>query len=478
MNSGPIDGASRCGSNAMNNQTVTALLIGLTLASPAGLRADPIDRYIEQQLCIQKVPGLSLAIVHDGKVVKAKGYGLANVEHQVPAKPETVYQAGSVGKQFTAAAVLLLAEDGKLQLDDPISRYLDGTPAIWKGITVRQLLTHTSGIRNYGPRDFNYRLDVTDQDFLAKVASFPLDFAPGSRWRYSDTGYVLLGMLISKVSGVSYGEFVGQRILRPLGMDATRVISEEDIIPNRAAGYRLLQRAVKNQEWVAPSYNRMADGCLYTTVLDLAKWDAALYTEKVLKKASLEQMLTPVKLRDGETYPYGFAWRIGELRGHKLFEHQGTWQGFRAHIVRYVEDRLTVVVLSNLSTASPGRICKQVAGMYLPALTPSEPEPLPEPEPRVAELLRTVLRQLAEGKLPEDSFTAEGRKAFFPIEFDEWHTVLKNVGPLQSLVLVDRKVDQRTRHCDYRADFGEVRLRISLALTRDNKIVELDFAQD
>lgn len=462
----------------MRDLKMTLLFLALPFACPLPLRADAIDHYVEKQLRAQKIPGLALAIVHQGKVVKAKGYGRANVELNVPAKPETVYQAGSVGKQFTAAAILLLVEDGKLQLDDPINPYLAGAPALWQGITVRHLLTHTSGIKTYGPRDFNFRLDVTDQEFLVKMATFPLDFAPGSRWSYSDTGYVLLGMIITRLAGESYGDFVGKRILRPLGMDATRVISEEDIVPNRSAGYRLLKRMIKNQEWVAPSYNRMADGCLYTTVLDLAKWDASLYGEKILKKSSRQQMFTPVKLNDGETYPYGFGWRIGEIGKHKLFQHHGAWQGFRAHIVRFPDDHLSVIVLANLATASTGRIAKEVAGLYVPDLAPSAPKALPEQEPRVQERLRTVLRQFAEGKLGPDAFTAKAWKEFFPIEYDEWRPVVENVGPLESLVLLDRKVDQGTRRCGYQAEFGEVRLYISLALTPEDRIAELNFSLD
>ncbi len=160
------------------------------------------------------------------------------------------------------------------------------------------------------------------------------------------------------------------RIFQPPGMNATRIISEADIVPNRAAGYRLVNGELKNQEWVAPSLNTTADGSLYTTVLDMAKWDAALYTEQLLKKSSLDEMWTPVRLNEGSTKPYGFGWAIRTVNGHRRVEHDGAWQGFTTPIARYLDDRLTVIVLTNLDSAhsDPGKIAHRVAEIYLPGL--------------------------------------------------------------------------------------------------------------
>jgi CubicO group peptidase (beta-lactamase class C family) len=452
-------------------------------------RLDKIDRYVRDQMLRQRIPGLSLVIVKDGKITKQKGYGLANIEHRVPAKPETVYQAGSVGKQFTAAAVMLLVEEGKLSLDAPISDYLDDTPAAWKDVTVRHLLTHTSGIKDYSaglkgairkfssePRDVDLREDLTESALLKKFAAFKMDFAPGTNWSYSNTGYVLLGMLIREVSGEHHGTFLHKRILKPLGLRSTRVINEADIVPNRAAGYRLLKRCIKNQEWVAPSLNTLADGCLYTTVLDLAKWDAALFAGKVLKKASLDETWTPVEA-GGKTHPYGFGWRLEEVGRHKVRDHRGGWQGFGSYLAHYPDHKVTVIALTNLSSASPERIGREVAGLCKRELTPPRPRRLVEPEPRVAALLRTVLKKLADGTLKPRLFTAEAKKDFFPDSAESWHETLSNVGPLQSLVLVQRKLEKDTRVCRYLADFGEIGLRIDLTLTKENKISGLTLYQ-
>lgn len=328
------------------------------------------DVYVLGQLREQHIPGLALAVVRDGQILKAKGYGWANVELDAPVKPETIFQTGSVGKQFTATAMMMLVEEGKIALDDPISKYFANSPAAWKDITVRNLLTHTSGIPDYTEKVIDLRRDYTEAQLLKVFETLPLSFPPGQKWSYSNTGYVLLGILIHNVTGEFYGDFLRDRIFQPLGMNATRIISEADIIPNRAAGYRLVKGALKNQEWVSPSLNTTADGALYTNVLDMAKWDAALREGKLLKQASFQQMYTPVTLTTGKTYPYGFGWDISQAGGHRLLEHGGAWQGFTTFIARYDEDALTVIVLTNLDSehSNPGKIAHHIASLYVPAL--------------------------------------------------------------------------------------------------------------
>jgi CubicO group peptidase (beta-lactamase class C family) len=343
-----------------------------------------VDAFVNGEMRAEKIPGLALAIVRNGEIVKAQGYGLANIELDVPVKPETIFQTGSVGKQFTATAVMMLVEDGKIRLDEPIGKYLPGSPVSWNGITVRNLLTHTSGVPDYesdsltkkGGAFINLRSDYTEDELFAKFSGLPLDFPPGSKWSYSNSGYVLLGILIHKVTGQFYGDVLQERIFRPLGMTSTRIISEADIIPNRAAGYRLVNGEIKNQEWVSPTLNTTADGALYTNIVDMAKWDAALYTNKLLKKGSLDQMWSAVRLSNGKTAPYGFGWDVTEVNGHRLIEHGGAWQGFTTQISRYVDDRFTVIVLTNLDSehSQPDRIAHDVAALYNPALTPAPPK--------------------------------------------------------------------------------------------------------
>ena len=331
-----------------------------------------VDEYIRAEMVAQQRPGVSLAVVRNGEIVIARGYGLANVEHQVPVKPETIFQSGSMGKQFTATAVMMLVEDGKLSLDDKIIKYFPDGPAAWNNITVRHLLTHTSGMTDY-PGDFDLRRDYTEDELFQRIKPIPLAFQPGEKWSYSNLAYVMLGVLIHKVSGKFYGDFLQERVFQPLGMTTARVISEADIVPNRAAGYRLINGQLKNQDWVSPSLNTTADGALYLTVYDVAKWDAALYGEKLLKRSSLNEMWTPVKLNDGKTHGYGFGWALGEVRGHRLVEHGGAWQGFKSQISRYVDDKLTVIVFANQARANPAKIAHGVAALFNPELAPPAP---------------------------------------------------------------------------------------------------------
>ena len=321
------------------------------------LAAGDVDSYIAAQLREQRIPGLALAVIRDGRVVKSQGYGLANIELDVPVTPDTVFQLGSIGKQFTATAILMLAEDGKLSLDDKITHYFPAAAPRWNGITIRHLLNHTSGLADY--TDDKYiapggltplREELTDDEILRRFTTLPFDFKPGEKWSYCNTGYAILGFLIHKVSGQTYGDFLEARVFKPLGMSATRVISESEIIPEPRCGLLLVKNEIKNQFWVSPHWNTLADGALYSTAADMTKWDAAITARALLKPESYAQMWTPAPLNDGKSYPYGFAWDLLEVNGHRMYEHGGAWQGFTAHYARYPDDHLSVIVLTNLGS--------------------------------------------------------------------------------------------------------------------------------
>jgi CubicO group peptidase (beta-lactamase class C family) len=460
-------------------------ITGLILALGAGAGArqastppDPVDQYVQSEMAARHIPGLALLVARGGTIVKAKGYGFANLEHKVPVKPETVFQSGSVGKQFTATALMMLVEEGKVGLDDRISKYFKDTPDSWKDVTVRRLLSHTAGFTDY-PRDFNFREDYTEDQLLKRAMAIPLAFAPGEKWQYSNMGYVTLGILIGKVTGGFYGDFLQARIFRPLGMSATRIINEADIIPNRAAGYRLVKGVVKNQEWVSPTMNTTADGSLYFNVLDLAKWDAALYTEKLLKRSSLDLMWTPVKLNDGKpnSAGYGFAWSIGTAGGHRVIEHGGAWQGFTSAISRYVDDKLTVVVLANLAGAGPDSIAHHVAGLYVTALMPPPEKPIEDKEPQVTAFLVDLLQKLADGKAEPGLFSADLQKELFPDTVKEFAGMLKEWGPRKSIALIQRTNADGNRVYRYRVVFQDESILLQLTLTSDGKIARLSVSR-
>ena len=348
------------------------LLLAVLIGSSSALgqnpdsHSDEVAQYVHAEMARQHIPGVALLVARKGEIVRAQGFGFANVELRVPVKPETLFQSGSVGKQFTATAIMMLVEQGKIGLDDSITKYFPEAPPAWKPVTVRHLLTHTGGFTDY-PKDFNFRKDYSEDDLLKIVTGIPLAFPPGTKWSYSNLGYLTLGVMIHRVTGNFYGDMLQARIFRPLGMQTTRIMSEADIIPNRASGYRLVKGELKNQEWVSPTLNTTADGSLYFSILDLARWDAALYTDKLLKRSSLEQMWTVARLNDGQPNSghYGFGWEITSSHGHRLIDHEGAWQGFKTQISRYVDDKLTVVVLANLAEADPGKIAEHVAEFYL-----------------------------------------------------------------------------------------------------------------
>ncbi len=347
---------------------MATLLSGLLSVTPlvgAPQATDPVGEFVLAEMQKQHIPGLTLLVSKNGKPVRTEGYGVSNLELYVPARPDTIFQSGSVGKQFTATAVMMLVEAGKVGLEDPLTRYFPDAPSSWSQVTVRELLSHTAGFTDY-PKDFDEQKNYTEEELLRIVEAIPLAYPPGTSWSYSNLGYLTLGILIHKVTGEFYGDFLQQRIFRPLHMSTTRIISEADIIPNRSAGYRLVNGQWKNQEWVSPSLNTTADGSLYFSILDLAKWDAALYTESILKTSSLVQMWTVAPLRNGQPNSghYGYGWFIEVQDGHRVIEHEGEWQGFETQISRYVDDGLTVVVLTNLAGAKPDRIAHGVANLY------------------------------------------------------------------------------------------------------------------
>jgi CubicO group peptidase (beta-lactamase class C family) len=350
-------------------RSVKFFLLTLLFTAMARLAAaDRVSDFVNAYLKRNHIPGCAVMVRHDGKLVLCGGYGIANVEQGARVTPRTVFQSGSIGKQFTAMAIMMLIEEEKLALEDPISKYLD-VPKTWSAIRVRHLLTHTSGLGDY-PESFSLQRDYTEDELLKMITAQPIAFAPGEKWSYSNLGYVTLGILVHKVSGEFWGDFLRQRVFAPLGMTHTSVISETDIIPNRAGGYVLKNDTLKNQQWVSPTVNKTADGSLYFTVEDLAKWDEALRTRKLISRTGYEQMWMPVRLNNGTTAPYGFGWRITNDSGHQVLEHGGAWQGFASYIVRYPDDQLTVAVLCNRAGSSASYIAKRIAGLYLPSVAP------------------------------------------------------------------------------------------------------------
>ena len=442
--------------------------------------ADKIDRVVNQQMLANKIPGVSLAILRKGKIVLLKSYGFANVEHRVPVKPETVFQSGSMGKQFTAAAVMLLVQENKFSLDDKISKYFPDVPATWKDITIWNLLTHTSGLGDYPP-EIELKRDYTEEELLASFKKASLDFEPGSSWNYSNAGYVMLGILIGKITGKHYGDFIRERIFEPLQMTTARVISEADIVPNRAAGYRLVNGELKNQEWVSPSTNSTADGSLYFSILDLVKWDAALYTDRPLTQASRDRIWTAARLRDGRTKDYGFGWHLGEHHGRRLAFHGGAWQGFKTFIIHFLATELTIIFLANSWETRDFKFARSLASTFYPAFALPAERTIADRDPKTTSLIRRALMQVAMRKLDERLFTPDCRAVLLGEEGKRIAQSLNAfslpVAIIHSSELIEQKTENNRRFYRYLlTDIGGS-LSLTVQLTTDNKIASIQLVQ-
>ena len=346
----------------MQRFLISSLLAAIVVVSPIA-HADRVDDYIKGEMEQRRIPGVALTIIQNGQAIKTAAYGLANLELNVPVKPETVFEIGSVTKQFTAAGILLLAQDGKLSVKDKISKHLKDVPEAWTNVTIRHLLTHTSGIKSYTGLDgFQLTRHLTQPQFIEAIGRQPLEFQPGDSWKYSNTGFSLLGYILENASGKDYWDFMSQRVFQPLGMHATTNRLPGLIIPNRASGYEQTNHVLINRDYDLTEV--FSAGAIASTVGDLAKWNASLDGETILNTASKEQMWTLAKLYDGKPTKYGFGWFLDTVDGHKNIGHGGSTSGFSATIQRFPDDKLAIIILTNTDEQIATTLAKKIATFY------------------------------------------------------------------------------------------------------------------
>jgi uncharacterized protein (TIGR03067 family) len=395
----------------------------LVLMSSAGALADQIDDYVRDQMRQNDIPGLSLAVLKHGHVEKMAAYGLANIELKVPATKDTAYEIGSVTKQFTASAVLLLSDEGHLRLDYKLKKYVRDIPAAWEAVTLRQLLTHTSGIRNYQEADaYSITTNYSFRDLVKLSASLPVSSAPGEKWIYSNTGYVLLGAIIEPVTGRSYAAFVQDRFFIPLQMSNTRMNDRRAVIPGRASGYG---REFGRWSNVPPQPIATPAGGIISTVVDMAKWDAALNTDFPTKRPIHQQLWTRAKDARGNETPYGMGWFVTSIGGHSVVEHSGATPGFRSAVIRVLDNQVSVIVLTNSDNEvteqiartialglqnsiaadgrrAPGNDTQKIKGTWLVVSAETGGRPLPQEQIQMASITfsadRVVFKNLMSGK--------------------------------------------------------------------------------
>jgi CubicO group peptidase (beta-lactamase class C family) len=350
----------------------------LFLAAAPALAQSPVPpaKYVEQAKAI--VDGYvkknqftgTVLIARDGKPILSQGFGLANRELNVAAKPETVFRLGSITKQFTAASIMQLAEAGKLSVDDPISKYYAAAPAAWSKITLKHLLSHRSGIPSYtglpGFFEKQATADRTPEQIIELTRDMPLEFEPGAKFNYDNTGYIILGYVIEKVSGEKYADYVRKRIFEPLGMKHSGYDDTRSILPNRAAGYEFEKGVWTNAPYLAMSLPYAA-GSLYSTTGDLLIWEEAFFADKVVSKASRAAMTSDYG--NG----YGFGLGSGKLGSHAFVSHNGGINGFATDLSRFPADGLTIIVLSNATPGQSSRIANELARLYLGVSAPPPP---------------------------------------------------------------------------------------------------------
>ena len=392
----------------------STLAVLLSLAATAA-QADPTDDLVARDIRDLRIPGLSLAVVKEGRVVKAAGYGLANLETRTSATALTVYKTASLSKSVIAAAVMVLAQDGKLGLDDKVSRYLTDAPEAWANITLRQVLNHTSGIVRDPPSYDSYR-EQPVTDVITAAYALPLNAPPGEKWLYSNIGYYVLAEIVSRASGEPWERFAATRLLGPARMTATRSAAPMTIVENRAGGYTRANNLLVNAEnWIA----QRPSGAFMSPVLDVAKWDQFLESSDVLTAASRAAMWTPGVLTDGVKTNYGFGWYVDSYLGRARIHHDGQFPGFRADHERFPEERLSVIVLANADAARLDSLALKIAGFYAPALAapPFTLSAAAGADPASGTPVEITVTAKADGKAAPDSV----------LEIEIWDTADKSV---------------------------------------------------
>jgi len=448
-----------------------------------------IDKYVTAEMARQHIPGATVGIFRNGKLVYGQGYGYANLEWQVKMRPDTLMQSGSVGKQFTATAVMMLVEQGKVSLDDSIRKYFPEGPEFWQAIKVKNLLSHSSGIAEYGSPErgtpgalFDLRADFSEDQLIQNAGKMPIDFPPGDKFEYCNTNYMLLGILIHRVSGQFYGDYMQEHIFHPLGMSSTQIISDRDIVKNRASGYEIDINHIKNQKFVSATFNSTGDGALYFNLPDLEKWDRAQYGESILSPAMKKLMWTPFILNDGKPNSdnYGFAFFIDQINNHRVIEHPGAWQGFTTMVSRYVDDGLTVVVLTNLDSdhANAENIERVVAGIVEPQLMPVPAKVIKDEQPGMISTVHNLFIDTADRHDASDYFAPEYGYRFDATDAPKLNFSMPPQWRDSAMELISRKEMGDKLESRYRIGKNNNRRIVVVQTTVDGKVAAFSIYSD
>jgi D-alanyl-D-alanine carboxypeptidase len=442
----------------------------LTIAAAAQSKLTPeqvgkIDQAVEQTLAQTGVPSASIAVVKGGQIAYLHAYGKARLDPATPARPEMRYSVGSISKQFTAAAIMMLVEQGKLSLDDPVGKYL---PDLTRSneVTIRELLSHTSGYQDYWPQDYVppfMTQRVSAQKILDLWARKPLDFDPGTKWQYSNTNYVIAGLIVEKASGKGLLRFLDERIFGPLGMKHVDNIDEHPLPSTDATGY---MRYALGPLRVAPKEGPgwlFAAGELAMPAEDLALWDIAMIKQTLLQPASYREMETEVKLKDGSRTGYGLGLGVSNMAGHRVVRHGGEVSGFTATNNVYLDDNSAVVVLTNQDAASAsGTIARQIGTLLLGPQAPADSEKLDQ--------ARKIFAGLQQGKIDRSLFTDNANAYFSPQALQDFAESLGPLGEPQDFVSTGEQGRGGMMFRGYKVTFPKQVLSILIFEMPDGKL--------
>lgn len=448
------------------------LFISLFLFTTTLAKADKVDDFVRAKLAERNIPGAAIAVIKKGKISKIKGYGLASVEFNVPATTETVFEIGSVSKQITAAGILILMQDGKLNLDEKISRYLPNTPTSWEKVTIRNLLNHTSGIKSYSSlTGFDLSKRMKQADFIKALSPHPLDFETGTNYVYSNSGYNLLSFIIESVSGKNYWDFMRERVFNPLGMTKTADRDPQFIIKNRATGYEWTNNRLVGRDYELTDL--FGAGAIVSTISDMAKWELALQSDKLLKKETKAEMWKPLTFNSGKTYPYGLGWRFSDIRGHKLIAHSGQTAGFGASLSRYVDDNLTVIALTNLGETGMGTmIAHGIAKILIPSMSLKMMKPQTD-DSQLTQQHLTILRDRLENKFNSAMLTENLIRAFSTERAKANHQRINSFGAIKNFAFVGGETAEKAKTYRYKVETQKRLFLWRFVVDQSGKISEM-----
>lgn len=433
--------------------------------------ADTVDDAIKAAMARQKIPGVSLLITQGDKVAKTAVYGNSDLELGVPMKPEMLFESGSIGKCFTATVIMQLWEEGKIGLDDLLSKYIENSPATWKEIKIRNLLGHTSGLKDYAlVPGIGLADQWTIEQWFARMNTLSLDFPTGRSWAYSNSNYLLLGLIAEKITGKPIEDLVNERIFKPLGMNQSLVADNNPIIANRVKGYWETDGNLINGIRIGHGYG---DGGWINSCEDLAKFERGLRDGKLVKPETLKLMRTPGILPTGRKTPYGFGWFVRTTNGHQTISHGGNTGGFGSSIFRVPEKELTIIVMTNLASVGGDGLAQQIAEAYDKDLAPKPLLESADPNPEFSKVLKEALIGLANRNTTQEIFDVEMKER---LASGRGQMVLENFIPLKTIesfsYCKSEDSDPDTSYI-YRVKAGGRTYIVTFVVTKEKKLFQV-----